>query len=478
MIANRNNAGKALTNAGRLSRPFAVLAREGILTPLRRRWSRVIGNFVQHYTTMRLAGSPWIADGRPVFLLISHRAGGGTERHVREMAAALRGEGVRPVLVHPGSQGGLLWDETDDAGRVLWRQASAAKPRTAEHILDLLNPVHSHVHHTMGLPKGFLDLLVDRGMTYDWTVHDYHSICPRVNLIGEGTIYCGEPDTTGCNRCLARLGDHEGRPVPESIVAWRDRSAHFLRGARRVFAPSQDVARRLKRYFPGLVTLVRPHPELPPDHESVVFSLVDGENVRVVVIGTIVAIKGSERLLACAADARRRHLPLEFHVLGTTDRDRALIRMGNVRITGRYREHEIHDRLATVRPHLAFLPSACPESFMFTLSTVMAARLFVVCFDLGAQAERVRAWGWGQVLARLCEPSAVNDVLLAAARRLATAPAAPLPPEPAAYVGILRDYYAFTPGELDRFGKAVTWHLEHIQHNFHGPRRRDNAHIH
>ena len=35
---------------------------------------------------------------------------------------------------------------------------------------------------------------------------------------------------------------------------------------------------------------------------------------------------------------------------------------------------------------------------MYTLSIAMAARLFVVCFDLGAQAERVRAWGWGQAI--------------------------------------------------------------------------------
>ena len=69
--------------------------------------------------------------------------------------------------------------------------------------------------------------------------------------------------------------------------------------------------------------------------------------------------------------------------------------MGNVHISGRYREDELFDLLASRRPHLAFLPSECPESFMYTLSIAMAAGLFVVCFDLGAQAERVRSWGWG-----------------------------------------------------------------------------------
>ena len=65
---------------------------------------------------------------------------------------------------------------------------------------------------------------------------------------------------------------------------------------------------------------------------------------------------------------------------------------------------------------------------MYTLSAAMAARLFVVCFDMGAQAERVRAWGWGQVLAYDLEPDAVNQALLAAARRVA--PASRRSPEP------------------------------------------------
>ena len=73
----------------------------------------------------------------------------------------------------------------------------------------------------MGLPAAILNLLIERGVPYDWTIHDYYTICPGVNLIGERGTYCGEPDQAGCNRCLARVGDDQGRPVPESIAAWR-----------------------------------------------------------------------------------------------------------------------------------------------------------------------------------------------------------------------------------------------------------------
>ncbi len=382
------------------------------------------------------------------------------------------------MLVRPSSPGRMLWEESDRGGRIIWCRQSGAELASMEAMLHLVHPAHAHVHHMMGIPEALLSLLVKRGVPYDLTIHDYYTICPRVNLIGERGAYCGEPDPAGCNRCLARLGDDQGRPVTHSISGWRDRSDRWLRGARRVFAPSQDVFQRIKRYFPDLSIHVRPHPEPVREHVSQAVSLVEGETARVAVIGTIVAVKGSDRLLACAWDARRRRLPLEFHVIGATDSSAALARAGNVHVTGRYREEDVYEHLGRARPHLAFLPSVCPESYMYTLSTAMAARLFVVCFDIGAQAERVRAWGWGDVLAYDLEPGEVNDALLRAARRAATAAAPPPAPRRAAYPGLLKSYYGFTPQELDRFGKAVTWHVEHAVHHLHGVRRKDDAHIH
>jgi hypothetical protein len=250
------------------------------------------------------------------------------------------------------------------------------------------------------------------------------------------------------------LGDDSGRPVIEGIAAWRERSAGRLAGARRVFSPSVDVSRRLERYFPNRDLTLRPHPETLPAMESLAAPLEDGESVRVAVIGTLVAIKGAERVLACAQDARVRRLPLEFHIVGSTDRDAAMARTGNVHVTGRYRESDVFKRLKTVRPHLAFLPSECPESYMFALSTAMAARLFVVCFDLGAQALRVRAWGWGQPIALERSPGEINDALIAAAQSLHPRGIPPAEPATAHYPNMLLSYYGFTAGALSQLTRS------------------------
>jgi glycosyltransferase involved in cell wall biosynthesis len=460
-----------------MARLAQVIVREGAWALAVRQISQASGRLVERTRIWRGAGRPWRPDGRPVFLLISHDCGGGTERHVRELGAALLQERVRPLLVRPSRAGGILWEEHDDSGRSIWcRESTDERDSIARHLI-LLRPAHAHVHHLMGLPEVLMDLLVEHGVPYDWTVHDYHTICPRVNLIGAGGKYCGEPDAGSCNRCLAMLGNDQGRPVEETITAWRERFGRRLGGARRVFAPSEDVGRRLARYFAGLPVRLRPHPEALPLIESLAAPPVLGETIRVAVLGTIVPVKGVLVLEACARDARRRKLPLAFHVIGSTDRNAAFARLGNVLVTGRYREKEIFELLAAQRCHLAFLPSLCPESYMYTLSAAMAARLFVVCFDHGAQAERLRAWGWGRILSTENSPESINDALLDAARSLADGPSAPPPPQSVVYPEILTSYYDFTLDELGRLRNSPSRRDKASGNRPQNTRRRDHAHL-
>ena len=454
------------------------LTREGPIVVGRRKVLEAALHLRERTRIWRGARDPWRPDGRPVFLLISHDRGGGTERHVRDLDGALKRESIRPLLVQPSGAGRVLWTEYDERGQRAWCRESTAERGSIEELLLLLRPVHAHVHHLMGLPEVLMDLLAEHGVTCDWTVHDYYTICPRVNLIAAGGKYCGEPDAASCNRCLASLGDDQERPVSDTITSWRERFGRRLREARRVFVPSEDVRRRLARYFPDLSVLVRPHPEVLPELESLAVPPGTGETVRVAVLGTIVPVKGADRLQACAHDARRRRLPLEFHVIGSTDRDAKFARLGNVQVTGRYREPEVYERLAAQRCHLAFLPSSCPESFMFTLSIAMAARMFVVCFDHGAQAERLRAWGWGQLLDPDTPAESINDSLLAAARSLADGPASPLPPQAAVYREFLTDYYDFTSDDLGRLRDATLRNSQTSGHNPHFEHRRDHAHLH
>jgi glycosyltransferase involved in cell wall biosynthesis len=390
---------------------------------------------------------PWRADDRPVFLMIHNQGGGGTERHVRELITRLRGEGIGPIEVYAAPSRRIAWEERDPTGKVTWLRANGPDPRSVRALLELLRPVHAHVHNMMGLPQHFLDSLIGFGVAFDWTVHDYFPICPRAHLNRADDAYCGEPDERECDACLSRLGDYKGTIVHEPISKWRERNGRYLRRARRVFVPSEDAARRLARYFPDLVPTLRPHPGSPSARGVLAARPRADGRVRVAVIGNIVGTKGSKLLLACARHALDQKLPLEFVVVGKTDRDAVFARLGNVRVTGPYPEVEVYRLLAEARCQLALLPTPIPETFMYTLTIAMASGFYTLCLDIGAQAERLKAWGWGRALPLDAGPETVIRAILDSPSLLPGVP--PPPPTQAIYPDILMDYYDFHPGEVE-----------------------------
>ena len=110
-------------------------------------------------------------------------------------------------------------------------------------------------------------------------------------------------------------------------------------------------------------------------------------------VGAIGIQKGFDVLLDCARDAASRRLPLEFVVVGHTIDDASLMSTGRVFVTGEFAAAEALPLIRAQHPTLALLPSIWPETWCFALSDLWQAGLRVAAFDLGAQAERIRASG-------------------------------------------------------------------------------------
>ena len=222
---------------------------------------------------------------------------------MRDLDAALRRKHSPPARPPERRRPQCSGTEYDERGqRALVPGIDRTSANRSSELLHLLRPVHAHVHHLMGLPDVLMDLLAEHGVPYDWTVHDYYTICPRVNLIGAGGKYCGEPDAASCNRCLAALGDDQGRPVSDTITSWRERFGAPSAAGAAGLRPQRGCSPPAGALFSGPA---RAGPAPPrsrcPTLESLAAPPGPGETVRVAVIGTIVPVKGAERLQACAA---------------------------------------------------------------------------------------------------------------------------------------------------------------------------------
>lgn len=354
---------------------------------------------------------------RQTMLYVSHDWGGGVERHINDMRAMLRDCDV-PLLVmrEPLDRPGWIALEHSEVSQLpnLHFRIGAEDAELAA-FLKKAGVFHVHVHSLAGYPVGACEwitrLAARLGVDYDFTAHDYLPMCPRITLIDGSGVYCGEPPENVCVECIAT----HGASVPvDSMRAHRERYVRFLGGARKIFAPSQDVKNRYEKCFPFLDVQIRPHPQgysfsnpLPVTYR--------GEGVlRVAVIGAIGPHKGSGLLLECARDAENRELPIRWVLFGITDREE-LNRHPYVTVKGAYAEAGLNALLKEHRCHVAFFGSVWPETWSYTFSAALDAGLFPVAFDLGAIAERISSVGWGERIptALMTQPSQVNDRMLA-----------------------------------------------------------------
>lgn len=91
-----------------------------------------------------------------------------------------------------------------------------------------------------------------------------------------------------------------------------------------------------------------------------------------------------------------RKLPLEFHFLGAAHHPLASRPDGSLISYGRYQDDQLQELLQQVRPHVAWFPAQCPETYSYTLSACLEAALPIIAPNLGAFPERLvgREWSW------------------------------------------------------------------------------------
>ena len=358
---------------------------------------------------------------RPV-VIVTHDGGGGVERAVRERCAALHAAGRRTIVLRPvvDRSGSLetrhrryvpslcvVGDGPDGA----FPNLRFRLPQAFDALADLLraeNPAWLEVHHLLGHHHSIIELAAALRIPYEVRVHDYAWICARINLVGTERRYCGEPDVAVCAACVADAGSDLEEPIEPAAL--RHRSAADLAGARAVVVPSGDTAIRLRRHFPAIRFAVEPHED---DADLPALREIPPGPRRVGVLGAIGIAKGYEALLACARDAAARDLGLSFIVIGHTEDDARLLATGRVFITGPYKQPDAITQLRHHAVGLVWLPSLWPETWCYALGEALRAGLPTVAFDIGAQAERLRATGRGRLLPLGLSTPAINNALLA-----------------------------------------------------------------
>jgi O-antigen biosynthesis protein len=304
----------------------------------------------------------------PRVLMVAHGWGGGTERHVRDLARLIENN-CEVILLRPerGNNLSLTWLRAGETFQAFFNAASAFE-QLVKFLADL-GVSRIHLHHVHGLPIEILTLADRLHVPFEVTLHDYFPITPQYHLSPGATL----PDDSA-----ASVKDHAWGL---SVAEWRSRFGALLGHAERIISPSRDLADRVLAFFPNLECAIWPHFVLP--------STAHRADFKVALIGGLTSEKGLDVLEACAIEAHDKHLPLAFSLLGHTSRPVPQWPFLPIEISGSYRDEDLTRRIELTRPDVFLFPSQIPESFSYTLSSAMATGLPIVASNLGSFKERL-----------------------------------------------------------------------------------------
>lgn len=340
-----------------------------------------------YYSLRRM--EEYLAHGRGVVRLTCNEDGTleGTA-HYRDISAAFRLPGVHALCEPPMPRfHTVLVNEL-----VSWTLPLEARPR--------YEPLGT------GSPRwipAILRIIMEYAAFWDARLevvtHDYFPVCPNFVLLNDPDQrhYCGVPGTAGCAACLAQPFMRTAFGESFSITAWRAAWDAFLAQANRITCPSQSVRDILLRAFDanGKRTAVIPHEPLMRATAKLV--LPDKEcPMHIAVAGRITVPKGAAIVRDLALLMREKGTDGLITVVGTMAAP-GIALPENVRVTGPYAKGKLGETLCDIGATVGFISSVWPETFNYVCQELMQLGLPLVCFDLGAPAERVRAWEHGGI---------------------------------------------------------------------------------
>ncbi|MBL4820298.1 MAG: glycosyltransferase [Gammaproteobacteria bacterium] len=319
----------------------------------------------------------------PLVLHISHDLGGGTDKHVVELAN-YTGDGLQHAIIVPQTDCmRMVFPNVINEGLfdIPYHQMGALKT-----LLFALSLNRIHIHHVIGWEDHVEELLNLLNVPFDITLHDYYFLHVNPALADSQGYFC--EDQSIRDEVCADVSEFA---FPEDMDGneWRGKWASLLNTAERVIAPCNMVASLYNEYHPELSITCAYH----PDHEMLeaypavqLRPLGEGEALRVVVLGGLSRIKGADVLESVSELAAETEAALEFTLLGFGYKEFS----NSVTTLGEYIDADLPDLLEQLEPHLIWFPCTWPETYSYTLSAALEAGLPVVCPNLGSFPERVQ----------------------------------------------------------------------------------------
>ena len=333
---------------------------------------------------MAVAWAKVVSDA-PVPIYLAHALGGGAEMHLQTVIDARSAEGAPSVVLRVGTghrwrlevhgPHGVMQGVTNDTALI----HALLEPLSGRHVVYSCGVGD---RDPVGLPELLVDLAGAEGRL-ELVFHDFMPLSPSYVLLREDGRYEGLPDVGSGDP--AHQSERPGGEVV-SLAQWRDAWGKAAARAEQLTVFSEDSARLVAAAFPNAADKI----EVTP-HKVAKIPTVARPTPDVPVIGVLGNIgfhKGAQVLKDLSRELAKTNAA-RLVVVGNVDPGFKLAR-GAV-IHGDYARDELPLIIAQYEIDRWLIPSIWPETFSFTTREAIMTGLPVFTFDLGAQADALRA---------------------------------------------------------------------------------------
>lgn len=341
-------------------------------------------------------------------LYILHHWGGGTEKHTLDLAKNLNKKYIIYIL-KPDRHGYKLEIYDDEVMQNIffnscyeWNQKkyfSGEYKRLLERILKMFKIDIINVHHLIGHTFDVFHVARDFQIPLVFTVSDFYSVCPRINLIDESS-YCQERNNlVRCSQCMKSFG-----LSADFISEWRQEFSSIFDMCDVIIAPNQSVFDTLSKYYRLNKNKTRII-EHGNDQSSIEYGkILQEENdlqlsepINIAYIGVLCPHKGENVFYELARSKYNKNI--KWFLIGYSCKAGrpGYYPKDNVYVTGKYNDQkDLISTLVSKNIHLSILPAQWPETYSFVLTESWMAGIPPIVSNLGALADRVESsrCGW------------------------------------------------------------------------------------
>lgn len=236
-------------------------------------------------------------------------------------------------------------------------------------------------------------------------IHDYFCVCPTINLLNDREVYCGVPEYKECNECLKRVKSLQSLEY-ESMERWRKEWGEFMRCCCEVIVFSEDSKNIIEKVFGTLDNiLVIPHQiEYLPKVEK---KYKTTKTLNIGLLGVLTKHKGRSLVTQMVRIIEREKLNVRIILIGSSSKE---IKSEAFRQTGAYTRDSIPRLILENDIDIFLIPSIWPETFSYTTEEIMTIGFPIMCFDIGAPAERVKKYEKGIIIPEISAEAVLKTV--------------------------------------------------------------------